>query len=92
MREEEMGVNAQFLVEMEKEKCGSVWKEVKQASIDTFKVHTYVESVNDDDEKIYKIRFTAMFWQICKQKYKSNIEKMNRISSQDIFIYIFHGT
>ena len=64
MREEEMGVNAQFLVEMEKEKCGSVWKEVKQASIDTFKVHTYVESVNDDDEKIYKIRFTAIFLQI----------------------------
>ena len=65
MREEEMGVNAQFLVEvMEKEKCGSVWKEVKQASIDTFKVHTYVESVNDDDEKIYKTRFTAIFLQI----------------------------
>ena len=58
MREEEMGVNAQFLVEMEKEKCGSVWKEVKQASIDTFKVHTYVESVNDDDEKYFiQIKF-----------------------------------
>ena len=67
MREEEMGVNAQFLVEMEKEKCGSVWKEVKQASIDTFKVHIAVESVNDDDEKYFiQIKFEEHFYSISR--------------------------
>ena len=76
MRREEMGVNAQFLVEMEKEKCGSVWKEVKQASIDTFKVHTYVESVNDDDEKYFiQIKFEEHY--LLHIKFIHDIEKFN---------------